>query len=62
MEISLKNKNIFPSEVSDLLQALYSVGFFEESLLIGSWVMPLYKESFGIHYVLRTMDIILILP
>ncbi len=57
MEISLKNKNIFPAEVIKLLQAFYSVGFFDESLLIGSWVMSLYQEAFGIQYVLRTMDI-----
>jgi len=57
METSLQDKNIFPSEVTELLQALYSVDFFDESLLIGSWVMPLYQEAFGIHYVLRTMDI-----
>lgn len=57
MEISLKNKNIFPPEVIELLQAFYSVGFFDESLLIGSWVMPLYQEAFGIQYFLRTMDI-----
>lgn len=57
MEISLKNKNIFPEEVIALLQAFYSVGFFDESLLIGSWVMSLYQEAFGIQYILRTMDI-----
>jgi hypothetical protein len=57
MEISLKNKNVFPLEVRELLRAFFSVGFFEESLLVGSWVMPLYKEAFGISYVLRTMDI-----
>ncbi|MHC4604065.1 MAG: GSU2403 family nucleotidyltransferase fold protein [Planctomycetota bacterium] len=57
MEVSLKNENIFPSEVRELLQAFFSVGFFNESLLIGSWVMPLYQEAFGIHYVIRTMDI-----
>ena len=57
MEVSLKNENIFPSEVRELLQAFFSVGFFDESLLIGSWVMPLYQEAFGISYVLRTMDI-----
>jgi hypothetical protein len=57
MEILLQNKNIFPSDVQELLQAFFSVGFFDESLLIGSWVMPLYKEAFGISYVLRTMDI-----
>ncbi|HYA12233.1 MAG TPA: GSU2403 family nucleotidyltransferase fold protein [Thermodesulfovibrionales bacterium] len=57
MEISLKNKNIFTSEVQELLRAFFLVGFFDESLLIGSWVMPLYQEAFGISYVLRTMDI-----
>lgn len=57
MELLLKNENIFPSEVQELLQAFFSVGFFDESLLIGSWVMPLYQEAFGIPYFLRTMDI-----
>lgn len=57
MEISLKNKYIFPPEVHELLQAFFSIGFSDESLLIGSWVMPLYQEAFGIPYVLRTMDI-----
>jgi hypothetical protein len=36
---------------------LDGAGFFEESALIGSWVMPLYQEVFGINYALRTMDI-----
>jgi hypothetical protein len=57
MEILIRNKNIFPAEIQELLQAFFSVGFFDESLLIGSWVMPLYRETFGISYVLRTMDI-----
>jgi len=57
MEILFKNKDIFPAEIQELLQAFFSVGFFDESLLIGSWVMPLYQEAFGIPYVLRTMDI-----
>jgi hypothetical protein len=57
MEILIKNKKIFPAEIQELLQAFFSVGFFDESLLIGSWVMPLYQEAFGIPYVLRTMDI-----
>ena len=26
-------------------------------MLVGSWVMPLYQEAFGIQYELRTMDI-----
>lgn len=57
MQVVVKNKKNFPDEVQKLLQALYSVGFFEESILIGSWVMPLYKDAFGISYALRTQDI-----
>jgi hypothetical protein len=54
---TIRNKDIFPSEVRKLLKALYSVSFFEDSTLIGSWVMPLYREVFGINYTLRTLDI-----
>lgn len=57
MQIAVKNKDIFPVEVRELLQALYTVGFFEESMLVGSWVMPLYHDAFGISYTLRTQDI-----
>jgi hypothetical protein len=57
VRITVKNKDIFPSEVLELLKALHWVGFFADSMLIGSWVMPLYREVFGINYALRTMDI-----
>lgn len=57
MQIAVKNKNIYPPEVRELLQALHLAGFFEESMLVGSWVMPLYQEAFGIRYALRTLDI-----
>jgi hypothetical protein len=57
MQILLRNKDIFPAEVREILQALDSLDFFEESMLIGSWVMPLYQEAFGISYTLRTLDI-----
>jgi hypothetical protein len=57
MEIEVRNKKIFPPEVIDILRSFYSAGFFEESMLIGSWVMPLYHEVFGMRYALRTLDI-----
>lgn len=57
MELKRTDNPIFPQPVSDLLEALSSVGFFEESMLIGSWVMPLYQEFFSISYTLHTMDI-----
>ena len=44
MEVYLTNKNVFPSEVRELLNAFFLVGFFKESLRIGSWVMPLYRK------------------
>ena len=57
MLVTIPNKGIYPSEVLELLQAFHNVGFFEESMLIGSWVMPLYQEAFGMPYALRTLDI-----
>ena len=57
MLLSISNNNIFPSQVKELFQALDHTGFFEESMLIGSWVMPLYQEAFGMPYALRTLDI-----
>lgn len=44
----------FPPQIGELLRALSEVGFFDRSLLIGSWVMPLYRELYGVHYLLRT--------
>lgn len=40
-----------------LFQAFHDTGFFQDSMLIGSWVMPLYREAFSIQYALRTIDI-----
>lgn len=57
LTIPLPNKDIFPSEVVEIFQALHDAGFFEESMLIGSWVMPLYQNAFGMPYALRTLDI-----
>ena len=57
LKIAVQRKNIFPPEVQELLRALYAVDFFDDSMLIGSWVMPLYEDAFGIRYALRTMDI-----
>ncbi len=47
----------FPTQIEALLRALSEVGFFERSSLIGSWVMPLYQELYGVQYLLRTLDV-----
>lgn len=57
MELRVIEEVVFPEPVQDLLQTLHDVGFFEDSVLIGSWVMPLYGGLFGIAYPLRTLDI-----
>ncbi len=57
MLLSISHKDIFPSRIQELFQALDHAGFFEESMLIGSWVMPLYQEAFSMPYALRTLDI-----
>lgn len=57
MEILITNRHIFPEQIDRLLNALYSVHFFEKSMLVGSWLMPIYQELFGVAYPLRTLDI-----
>ncbi len=57
LNLKISNKGIFLPQVFQLLQALDAISFFEQSMLVGSWVMPLYQEAFGIQYQLRTMDI-----
>lgn len=48
---------LFPPEIRTLLKTLSKAGFFERSLLIGSWVMLIYRELYGVTYALRTMDV-----
>ncbi len=50
-------KDIFPSQVNEILRSLSQAGFFRYSLLAGSWTFLVYKELHGIQYVLRTGDI-----
>lgn len=46
-----------PDGVIALLRTLSNAGFFEQSVLIGSWVMPIYQELYQVRYVLKTLDI-----
>ena len=57
LRITIADRAAFPPEVLELLQAFHRAGFFDEAMLVGSWVMPLYQQAFGIPYVLRTLDI-----
>ncbi len=49
--------NLFPERIRNLICAISKAGFFDRSALIGSWLMPIYQELYGIRYVLRTLDI-----
>lgn len=51
------NSELFPMPIRALLKSLGQIGFFDDSLLIGSWVMPVYDELYGVRYHLRTGDI-----
>jgi len=51
------DKVVLPDEITALLRALSSAGFFKQSTLIGSWVMPVYQELYQVRYVLKTLDI-----
>lgn len=55
--MNILQKLSLPDEINALLRTLSSVGFFERSVLIGSWVMPIYQELYQARYVLRTSDI-----
>jgi len=57
MKPTSTHPHFFPSEVEELLRQLDRVGFFDDAMLVGSWVMPLYRELFGMPYALRTLDI-----
>lgn len=46
-----------PYKIAVLLKALSSVGFFDRSVLVGSWVMPIYHDLYQVQYVLKTMDV-----
>ena len=49
--------NLFPDRIKDLLHAISRAGFFDRSVVIGSWVMLIYQELFDARYVLRTLDV-----
>ena len=56
----MKNKlpdNLFPDQIKKLFHAMSGAGFFERSVMIGSWVMLIYQELYGPRYVLRTQDV-----
>ena len=48
---------LFPEPIGRLIRSLSGAGFFERSVLIGSWVMPVYQELYGVRYALRTLDL-----
>ena len=49
--------NLFPDQIKNLLCAMSDVGFFERSVVVGSWVMLIYQELYGARYILRTLDV-----
>lgn len=50
-------ESLFPEPIGPLVRSLGHVGFFERAVLIGSWVMPVYQEVYGVRYALRTLDL-----
>ena len=56
-EVKLHEVVVFPAEVADLLREMHLSGFFTCGLLVGSWVLVLYKAAFGITSPMKTYDI-----
>ncbi|MGC8602863.1 MAG: GSU2403 family nucleotidyltransferase fold protein [Desulfomonilaceae bacterium] len=50
-------RRIFPDHISRIITALSEVGFFERSVLIGSWAMFCYGVTLGVKWRLHTGDI-----
>ena len=49
--------NLFPARIHGLLRTISRAGFFDGSVMIGSWVMLIYQELYGARYALRTLDV-----
>lgn len=56
-EFHIEKKASLPEQVQAIFTTLDENGFFEDGILVGSWAMLFYHETFGIEYVLRTDDI-----
>ena len=54
---NLLPNNLLPSSIHELLRTISRAGFFDRSVMIGSWVMLIYQKLYGARYALRTMDI-----
>jgi hypothetical protein len=44
---NLLTDNLFPSNIHGLLRTISRAGFFDRSVMIGSWVMLVYQELYG---------------
>ena len=49
--------NLFPASIHGLLRTVSRTGFFDRSMMIGSWVMLIYQELYGVRYALRTLNV-----
>ena len=54
---NLPPDNLFPAGIHGHLRTVSRAGFFNRSVMIGSWVMLIYQELYGVRYALRTLDV-----
>lgn len=54
---NLLPNNLFPASIHGLIRTISRAGFFDHSVMIGSWVMLIYQELYGAWYAMRTMDV-----
>jgi hypothetical protein len=55
--VTIREKDLFPEALEELLRSMGSAGFFEEGILAGSWVFVLYGSIYGVEYPIRTFDV-----
>ena len=46
--MNLLPDNLFPPSIHGLLRTISRAGFFDRSVMIGSWVMLVYQELYGV--------------
>jgi len=56
-KVTVRTRGLFPEALEKLLHAMGDAGFFEDGVLVGSWVFVLYGSIYGVEYPIRTFDV-----
>ena len=60
--VTIRESGLFPEALEELLRAMGDADFFEDGILVGSWVFVLYGSIYGVEYPIRTFDVDFAVP